>query len=162
MGADLYAVGYEKHRRAAEQLFDAAVKKRDENLLPNGQADPELQAQVDKAWDAMYPAELYFRDSYNPSSVMWRLDLSWWGDVEPDVKDNDEINCSPAYCLELAKLVESRELKLLGADDVGPGGDFEDTGGTVEEWNRYFIDKKKALVRFLKTCANEGGMYASL
>jgi hypothetical protein len=140
--------------------FEAAVAKRDSFE----QGTPEFKAaqeEVDRCYDFLYPAEFYFRDSYNATSVMWRLGLSWWRDVEPDIKDEDSpVNCSPGYCLKLADLIEGRTLQLITPEEFK--ADFDNGEDTLEGWNQYFQDKHKALVRFLRTAAHHGGMSASL
>lgn len=77
MGADIYLDSVCKPaREAAEPLFHAAVKLRNENTDP-AKGD-ELQAEVTKHYDAMYPEGGYFRDSYNTTSLFGAIGLSWW------------------------------------------------------------------------------------
>lgn len=34
----------------------------------------------------------HFRDCYNPSSVLWKLDLSWWRDISNEKNDLKKLN----------------------------------------------------------------------
>src|SRR5512146_3228468 len=81
MGADLYIESISNKQKATyEPLFNAAVRARESNK--DESRKDELQAEVSKYYDLMY-AEGYFRDSYNITSVLKRLGLSWWKDVGP-------------------------------------------------------------------------------
>lgn len=76
MGADLYI---EKiHQPLLEKyqpLFDEAVRQRD--ALPRDSKEAKAaQRKVTRYYDLMY-SDGYFRDSYNVTSVLWRLGLSW-------------------------------------------------------------------------------------
>ena len=48
--------------------------------FPLTAAADEAQEQVLRYYDKMYQRG-YFRDSYNPSNLLWLFGLSWWRDV---------------------------------------------------------------------------------
>jgi hypothetical protein len=100
MGADLYRHGFEENRKKYEPLFEKWIKRRDTfhqntKLATLNDATKDYyikqekwcQSQVTRWWNKMYPEKYYFRDSYNDSSIMWQLGLSWWKDVIPKLKD---------------------------------------------------------------------------
>jgi len=111
MGADLYRAGYDARKA-------------------------ELTA-VDK--DPWGPDnDQYFRDSYNDSSLLWQLGLSWWSDVAPiiDAGSTDAEGFSdPDTVKAVVDLVASRSLpeSLVGED------------------REYFEAKRKRLLGFLGT-----------
>jgi hypothetical protein len=49
----------------------------------------------------------YFRDSYNNSSVLWKLDLSWWKDVVEYC--DDEMTMPPEKAREWLKVIQSHQ-----------------------------------------------------
>jgi hypothetical protein len=184
MGADLYIKKLSVPRKNQwTPIFNAAVKRRDE-AFPRNQTtdynDPQfkiLQAAVEEASDSMYSDECYFRDSYNSSSVMAMLNLSWWRDVIPlcdeyeatlpkfkeengneVVKGSNDpfyVNMGPVQIQKLIDMVEAAQLKTVDSKDIHPDE-------TVEEVEKYFREKKVRLVEFLKRGIEHGGIYASL
>jgi hypothetical protein len=48
----------------------------------------KLTDEVEKPWDS---EDGYFRDSYNGTSVLWTLGLSWWQDVTPLLNEEGEL-----------------------------------------------------------------------
>jgi hypothetical protein len=82
MGADLYLNSvFRKHRDRYAPKFDHWVAKR-RALHKAGQreAADRAQKQVLKYFEKMHERGC-FRDSYNPSNLLWLFDLSWWQDV---------------------------------------------------------------------------------
>jgi len=161
MGADLYINGFDKYRAKSEPLFNVAVEER--NKLQRGTPEyQEAQRKVEEAYDTVYSSEWYFRDSYNDTSVFWKLGLSWWKDLEPfylpEEEQNDNVNIGPEGCRKLVELIEKQTLDLPTDMEVKDAGWEEDP----EQVRAYFVDKHKRLIRFLKTAANEGGMFASV
>ena len=61
-------------------------------------------------YNDMYPTDLYFRDSYNSSSLMWSLGISWWKDVIPMLDDESMLSTEKAQ--DLIKMIEDSEIKL--------------------------------------------------
>lgn len=169
MGADLYIPKIQNPlRKEHEPLFNEAVRKRD-LMISHGeprrgftQADVDAaQALVNKHHNAMYSAG-YFRDSYNSSSLLWVLDLSWWKDVtslfDIDAEDS-EINCSPDACQKIKDLILSHPLPSRSSF-VRPN-DF-DTACTDDDIYSYFKKKYDSLLTFLDEAIANGGMYASV
>lgn len=162
MGADLYIPKVRDPIRAKWQpKFDAAVRRRD----AAAQGSPEFEAAqnaISEAYDQLYGTG-YFRDSYNGTSILWRLDLSWWEDLKPDVEDDDAINVSVERCREFLDKVKAAELKPVTAEDLRANHCKVDDEGenTVEGWNRFYVEKRDRLIAFLETAIDNGGMYAS-
>lgn len=159
MGADLYVKGYEKHRAACGPKWEAAIERR--NALPPGPEHDKAQAEVEELFDAMHSPEWYFRDSYNSTSLFWRLGLSWWKDLEPyylpEAEQTDDVNIGPDGCKALAILVAAAPLEPFTAEELAESGWNE----SLTEVNAYFTAKHKALVRFLRIGAEAGGIFAS-
>lgn len=153
MGADLYRNDIlDPIREQTKKTFDEAVAVRDA-LPPN---DPRLdaaQADVDAAYDAMYPDGAYFRDSYNCSSVLNRLGLSWWQDVIPML--DKEGNLSPDRCKELADQIDNIDLQPISDSDWQDNWQSH-TRDTRESWDKYFLEKKQRLIDFLRSAAEAG------
>lgn len=149
MGADLYCNGFEQHRAACKPGFDRAVRARDAITDRTSAAYELAAAEVDLAYEVLFGPEWYFRDSYNDTSVFWQLGLSWWKDLEglylPEAQWTDHVNVGREGCLALCRMVEDRELPSYSDPDQG----------------RYFREKRTRLIRFLRSCAEAGGMYAS-
>lgn len=146
MGADLYVENrYDALRERTQPAFNAAVMAREEHCKAHGCGLAaecaellQLQDRVSEAYDAMHDEAVYFRDSYNNSSVLQQLDLSWWRDVIP-MRDEDG-NLWPEKARELASMVEGAELE---------SADYEPGDG-------YFREKRERLVRFLRSAAEAG------
>lgn len=168
MGADLYIRRLEKP--VADEWrpkLDAAVEKR--NQCERGSPEyAAAQAEVDIAYDKLYGGEHYFRDSYNGTSVLNRLGMSWWRDMEYDVPEPEdgaerEINVSAAACQRFLDKVLACELKPATFTEMKSRHcAVEETGeNSVEAWNKYFAEKRERLIAFLKRAVENGGMYAS-
>jgi len=105
------------------------------------------QREVTKYYNRMYPSSGYFRDSYNGSSVLWRLGMSWWQDVPDGVLTASQLE-------ELVRKVQVAKLKPITAAELEEGGcKVDDKENSPEIWNKYFRNKKRRLVRFLKRAA---------
>ena len=93
--------------------------------------------------------EVYFRDSYNATSVLWTLGLSWWRDVLPLLDANSEL--SGAALRHFRQLVALATQQLPTAEDLSATGlQVEHTGfRTLDGLHRYHIEKRKRLLRFL-------------
>jgi len=168
MGADIYLESVSrkceaKHRSA----FDAAVAERDrfredankaaesgdETLAARLTAKADkLQERVDIAFDALQ-SEGYFRDSYNRSSLLWLLGLSWWGDVMERLDENGHLPVESAKWF-LAEL-EKREVpsvdgvrSVFEADSLF--SDWENEDRTPDEWRDYFVEKRDKLIALVK------------
>jgi len=78
----------------------------------------------------LYAGEDYFRDSYNESSILWQLGLSWWRDVSDKIVDKEGV-------LDAAKLLGMIKDKAPAKEDFDKG-------------DKYFVKKKEQLVKFLQ------------
>ena len=128
-------------------LFDAAVKKRDS--LPRGSKGAEAaQEEVAEYYDLMR-SEGYFGDSYNYTSVLWTLGLSWWRDLTP--------LCNERGDLEKENLRKFREMVAAASQWLPSrrqlrkhGARVEETGdNSLEEWHKYYHEKRQRLLAFL-------------
>lgn len=149
MGADIYLRSiFEPVKKKYEPKFNAAVRKRD--ALPDGPARRKAQEAVSKAYDAMYPDEGYFRDSYNASSLSGLLDFSWWQDIVPMLDKEGNLPISKAK--KFIRLLESKpvtmELVMKRFDEEkGRGGGYTDP---PEEWLKHWTEKRERLIAMLK------------
>lgn len=90
MGADLYIeMVFESNYREWKPKFEEAVTKRDA-AVQGTPDDTFWQKRAEEAYDRMYDAG-YFRDSYNPSNVLWQYGLSWWDDVIPMLDEDGNL-----------------------------------------------------------------------
>jgi hypothetical protein len=110
----------------------------------------ELQAKVDEAMEKMYEVG-YFRDSYNGSSLFWKLGLSWWAmaNVHGENKKVQLINSrgyiTPKKAVMLLALVEALPITIGDAEikQWAPGT-------TREDLVKYFTEKKARFIAFIK------------
>jgi hypothetical protein len=148
MGADLYIQQIHKPIMDKYQpLFHAAVRKRD--ALPKGsKAAAGAQEEVTKCYDLMY-SEGYFRDSYNCTSVLWTLDLSWWRDVTPlcdeqrDRKGENLKKFREMVATANQWVPSRRQLKKQHATVDNEGEN------SLEEWHKYYKEEREKLLAFL-------------
>ena len=142
MGADLYLHSiYDKNYDKWNPVFEAAVKSRDS--FPHGSPQAKaFQDEVNLAYSRMYTEDGYFRDSYNNSSVLWRLGLSWWSDIIPMCEKG---MLSPKKAKRLRSMIEKRPLALPTEEDLKSWGGED----SIEEWASYFTQKKGQLIAFL-------------
>lgn len=163
MGADLYINKVRNPVKAEWQpKFDAAVAKREAATNEDDRA--VAQKLVDEAYDKLWGGDGYYRDSYNGTSVLWRLGLSWWQDLEPDQdsEENDGNNVSVARCREFLAKVLAAELKPATYAELRANHCTVDDGeNNVESWNKFYREKRDRLVAFLERAIEHGGMYAS-
>ena len=158
MGADLYIESIsEPAAKAAKPAFDEACQRRDKRrdmLRADGLSreaignDAEVKAaqdDVDKAYNAMYPEDGYFRDSYNVSSVLNKCGLSWWRDVTPMLRNG---KLSPKKAALLAERIEKAPLHLPTLAELEH--DNADTKNGVESWHDYYRNKRTRLIAFLR------------
>lgn len=114
MGADLYRSTFAEHK----DVVTAEIGKRCPSWV-----------------SLVYALPFYFRDSYNDSSILWQLNLSWWRDVTPILDKYPDSNdgSPPEASAEILALIKSR-----------PVPDWPDT-----DEGRYFREKYKQLIEFL-------------
>ena len=146
MGADLYLNSvFQKNRDKYEPKFDHWVAKRNA-LRKAGQleAADEAQKSVLKYYDKMYERG-YFRDSYNPSNLLWLFGLSWWRDVL-DVLVGKDGKMSPRNAKRFLQMLADREQVFeANLKKVKPA-----KGETGAEVEKYFRDKYERLKAFLR------------
>lgn len=176
MGADIYL--YDKRREdleariklwLEEPLHDGIMarllgnnrKQRSMVDIWNGGIDRESKA-LAKEYKELEETH-YFRDSYNSTSLFWRLGLSWWRLVEnQQIDDNGVLNADTVQMLlegyyELREQVlseeaisawykEQSEKDMLYSDDEG-----------LESWVKYFQEKGQRFAEFCqRTLDNDG------
>jgi len=152
MGADLYIESvfnrkYEALRPELDRLSKAMSKAR-------GEGDYERAEEIRKEYatlcDEIWTEENgYFRDSYNVTSILWRLGLSWWTDIGPMLDDEGYLH--PKEIRELLAYVESTELNLPTREELEENyAKVDNDENSVESWHQYYIEKKDRFVRFLK------------
>jgi hypothetical protein len=115
---------------------------------------PDEQKRWVAAYEAIYQHPYYFRDSYNDSSLFWKLELSWWNDLRPYLGpdgtgtgpgDEHESTLYPPGITKLkAEIIKRAELLTYNVRDLPPSD------------QEYFLRKYDQFLDFL-TQAVEGG-----
>ena len=168
MGADLYIRKLQAPVKAEWQpKFDAAVAQR--NAAKDDASRAAAQKLVDEAYDHIWGGDHYFRDSYNSTSVLHRLGLSWWNDMEYDVQYDEatdsypgDVNVSPEACRRFLEKVQAAPFKLpTRAELIASHAKVDDGENSVEAWHKFYTEKRDRLITFLKRAIENGGMYAS-
>jgi hypothetical protein len=162
MGADLYIPKIRNPEKAVwGPKFDEACALRE--AAQDDIARAAAQKLVDDAYEHLWGGDGYFRDAYNSTSVLWRLGLSWWNDVEYDAQsEGSDINVSPAACRRLLDKIEAATFTLPTREELVSGhAKVDDDENSVESWHKYYTEKRGRLVAFLKRAIENGGMYAS-
>lgn len=180
MGADIYL--YDKRREdldarikewLEEPLYDGIMarllgrfggrKERSIVDIWNGGID-ETSRVLAKEYEELQETH-YFRDSYNDSSLFWRLGLSWWGLLDEGYIDDDGIaNAATVQMLltgynhlhermlseeaTLAWYEEHRETLQMYADDEGPEG-----------WVKYFQEQGQRFAEFCQRTLDNNGYW---
>jgi len=106
MGADLYIdLVFKPSFDKWEGKFNEAAAQRD--ACEKGTEEyKHWQGKTWEYYDLMY-ADGYFRDSYNPSNLLWKFGLSWWEDILPMV--DEEQNLSVDKAGEFLEMLASRQ-----------------------------------------------------
>lgn len=94
----------------------------------------------------------YFRDSYNGTSLFWRLGLSWWGLAEEGVINDGII--TPENAQMLLDTVESIDLEPVDLQWLEENHCKVDDG--PDSWNEFFAEKKERFIAFLKEAIDNG------
>ena len=158
VGADLYRKGFDAVYDAAKPACDAAVAACDAAVAAcDDERARESQAAVDAAYAALFPPKFCFRDSYNDSSLFWKLGLSWWGlgaavagcaggrDEDGDGWDEDgDGYSSPAFSAKVLALV------------AAPGNLDRLKAIADPEERAYFVAKYDQLCHFLQAAVEAG------
>jgi hypothetical protein len=156
MGADLYINSiFNPNMQKYSPKFEKAVKDRS-SYKEGTTLYEQAQKKVERYYDLMY-AVGYFRDSYNASSLLNALGLSWWQNVIPML---DKEQCLNLTAIKKFKgMVKKAKLSTIDADWVINNY----AGGPVEEWQQYFIEKKGMLLAYLdKALKEKSKIYCSL
>lgn len=149
MGADLYIRSVtDKAREQFQPAFDDAVLRRDKAHPTQREA---LQSEVSRLHAMMYPEEGYFRDSYNGTSLLWALDMSW-----RDVKLNKDGYIAGNYLLRFRTQVATAQMVDIDADYLRENHCSLEGENTVESWRAYFVEKRQRLLAFLDRAIAEG------
>ncbi len=104
----------------------------------------KLTEGVEKPWDS---EDGYFRDSYNGTSVLWTLGLSWWQDVVPMLDKEGELGGD--------KLVQFRDMVANAKQTLPTEEKLKEMYCTVNEeedlasWHKYYQEKHQTLLAFL-------------
>ena len=151
MGADLYIGSL--HEKAVEKyqpLIDKAVGKRDK--ATTDKEKERWQKEVDRLWEEQNQ-DSYFRDSYNDSSLLWQIGLSWWGDITPLLNEERYLPLAKVkWFLEKVKVWEVPAPKDLKFKGPFPAGDDRPSDQELKDWHEYFVKKKRRLEEFLIRC----------
>jgi hypothetical protein len=95
------------------------------------------------------PLNGYFRDSYNLSSVLWTLGLSWWQDVIPLLDAKCELKGEKLrhFRNQVAQAIQ----RFPSAQDFEKAKTKLDKTGrySLEGMHRYYARKREQLLRFL-------------
>lgn len=151
MGADIYLSSIVDPARAKNRpLFDDACERRN-------RGDEGARADVEKYYDAMYPPEGYFRDSYNDTSLYWLLGRSWWQDsdlVQPGKEFRNEegelteagiakaLEMQRSYLEGFRKDAESFDEKFdAWLAKPGKHATIDDDKNTPDAWRKMFRSK---------------------
>lgn len=156
MGADLYIKKIsEAKRKQYQPLFDDAVAKRKKaEVAGNTDEAEKAQKLVEKYYNQLYDHNGYFRDSYNASSVMWQLGLSWWDDVGKMCTKSG--NLTPAKSAKLLETIKERKIPKAQDMKLEHATVEEDGENSREEWRKYFVAKKRKLEKFLERAIEMG------
>ena len=162
MGADLFIE--QIHTPLVNRykpLFLAALQKR--NQAPKGsKAATVAQAELEK-YAALMDSAGYFRDNYNATSVLWRLDLSWWVDVLPLCDKNG--NLEGGTLVKFREMVKGAKLNLPTQQELKDQGFKLAENGeySVAGWHAYFRKSHVRLLAFLdEAIALNTSIYCSL
>lgn len=151
MGADLYLNSiFDKQAELYRDKFDKVCELRDS--LPEGVERDRAQEQVSEFYSLMYEKG-YYRDSYNDSSLLNKLGLSWWQDITPLL--DEEAGLPTKEAEKLLPIISEAMLNLYPqkfnqfcADNFPsntPNRDEE-----IKRWDSYFKGKFEKLTTMLR------------
>ena len=143
MGADVFYEGpkYKEEQKLWEEY----------NKIKDSDADESVKEHIRLRWIKSTDQldEDYFRDSYNNSSVLWQMGLSWWNDVGTVLDKEGRLPIDEA--IKLRKIIQEHpiikekiEFKDFGCDPTKPF-----TEKDREEWFQYFVEKRKTFLKML-------------
>lgn len=135
MGADLYLRSV--HKKAYDEnepKFQEAVKKRNA-LGPDSPGNEDAQKEVIKFHNAMYGSG-YFRDSYNGTSFLAAMGLSWWRDIADQYDEKDPFKQTK----HLLRLLQTTPPPEVNEAYLKENRCKVDEKNTVADWNKMFAD----------------------
>lgn len=109
----------------------------------------KAQRAVSKAYDNLCGDDGYFRDSYNGTSVLNSLGLSWWQDVIPMLNKNNEL--TPDKAKDLINMIKTAKLKKITKESLKANHCKVENETDVFEWKKYYNNKKRRLIKFLSS-----------
>jgi hypothetical protein len=89
--------------------------------------------------NSAFRVKVVFPEFIVSSSLFWRMNLSWWANsfiVEQEIKGEN--------LARLIEVVKKAEIEPVTENDT------EFKKEEIEDWNKYFVEKKKRFLRFLK------------
>jgi len=155
MGADIYMAGFSEYSEQFQPAFQEAAAARDRAHEEGDKAKADkLQEEVSKLYDKMYGDNpYYFRDSYNCTSILWQLGLSWWSDIGDRLNEEGELEEEGIRWLleqvQDGEIPPAEELRLDNAADA-------DTPEGLQSWREFFVKKQQSLIEFLQRALDEG------
>jgi hypothetical protein len=151
MGADLYIQSFHtKNQLQYRPAFEQALRARD--LAVDQKDDAKIDAaqkEVERLWDLVNGDDGYFRDSYNGTSVMNFLGLSWWLNVIPMLDDDGKL--TPKKCVDLWNSINSAPIPKVTKEFCESNNLGLDDECTLETWQAYFEKKRNTLLSFIKS-----------
>ena len=173
MGADLYINKlFQANQAKYEPIFQrwVAVRQSLEMSLPASlqqgqykakgiQLTPDQKIIVEKIkwaqkkvsyiYDKMYSVG-YFRDSYNSTSILNRLGLSWWQDVSGKLT-NKKGDMTPTKAKIFLAQLKAAKLDPVTAKSLkAEHCTVDDNENSPEAWNKMFKRKRARLIRFVE------------
>ena len=153
MGADLYIKSiYDPFNDEFNARLKPVLAKRDSlgNGTPAFQAYQEVTVEplLEEYYGQDPTVNGYFRDSYNSTSVLGFLGLSWWNDFKPNTKSE----YTPTACKRfIRKLTAAQEPTVQEWAAREYTRVILDEGeNSPESWLQYFRDKRRNLIRFFE------------
>ena len=108
----------------------------------------------------------YFRDSYNVTSIMWTMILSWWELYDVYSLDENDSKMTPDQAEKFIKLVNSRDKEFEeSVASIGPEwaeekhaswSDDPESSNSKEGWTKYYREKRVKLVEFFQGAIDGG------
>lgn len=152
MGADIYLNSvYKENSRKQRKNFIRWCNKRDKAV--DNARKLFCQSKVNLYHNKMYEVG-YFRDSYNMTSLMLRLGVSWWRDITPRL--DRECRMPIEDMRWLRSIVATAPLRPLTEEDLKGSSD------PASVWMNYFEDKRKDFLKLLDLAIAKGeSLYCS-
>lgn len=146
MGADLYinsVIERARKRYDPKWKFWSAKCRELREKGRDGSAEHALALKkMHYYYRRLYPASGYFRDSYNDTSVLWIIGMSWWKLEYIDKKGVISVR----DCRRFLEEVKNNKVPKLDWVEWVNGRKVEGKG---EEWEKYFEGKRRRLMWFL-------------